>query len=166
MNFRVGFISLIVFALDQVTKYLVRHHSISLSGEPRKLLGNFIRITYVENPGMAFGIRVDNVLLFMILSILASLGILLYLFTHRNENMVIKGSLALILGGAFGNLFDRILYKQVADFIDIGIGNFRWWVFNLADLAVVIGMLILFVSVFLQDKKEKSESRTTIRETG
>lgn len=166
MNFRIGLISGTVFALDQVTKYLVRHHSMQLSSEPQKLLGNFIRITYVENPGMAFGIRVDNVVLFMILSILASLGILLYLFTHRNEKMAIKGSLALILGGAFGNLIDRIIYKQVADFIDIGIGNLRWWVFNIADMAVVIGMLILFISVFLQDKKEKSKSQPTIQETG
>ena len=155
MNLKVGLIFGIAFAADQVTKYIVRQNSLELSEKPLRLLGNVLKITYVENPGMAFGIRVDNVLLFMVLSVLASLGILLYLFTHRNEGMAVKGSLALILGGAFGNLIDRLIYKKVADFIDIGFGNLRWWTFNVADMAVVIGMVILFVSVFLQDKRQK-----------
>jgi signal peptidase II len=164
MNLKVGFIFGAAFALDQVTKLFVRQNSAQLSEKPLRLLGNVIKITYVENPGMAFGIRVDNVILFMILSILASLGIMLYLFSHRNEGMAVKGSLALILGGAFGNLIDRILYKKVADFIDIGIDNLRWWTFNIADMAVVVGMVILFITVFLQGKKEKFIEQQSIQE--
>ncbi len=162
---RVGLVFGIALICDQVTKYLVRQNSIQLSQEPLKVLGNLVRITYVENPGMAFGIRVDNVFLFLSLSILASIGILLYLVTHRHEGMAVKGSLALILGGAFGNLIDRILYKQVADFIDVGIGNLRWWVFNVADSEVVIGMVILFITVFVQGKREKAKDPPPIQET-
>lgn len=162
---KTSFIFGAALVLDQATKYLVRQHSLQLIQEPIKFLGNFVRITFVENPGMAFGLRVDNVFLFLILSIGASLGILLYLLTHRNEGMVVKGSLALILGGACGNLIDRILFKQVADFIDVGIGNFRWWVFNIADAVVVIGMIILFISVFFHKKIEVGAIKTK-QETG
>jgi signal peptidase II len=162
---RVGLIFGAALICDQVTKYLVRLHKVRLSQEPLRLLGNFLRITYVENPGMAFGIRVDNVFIFLFLSIFASIGILLYLLTHRHEGFVVKGSLALILGGAFGNLIDRILYKQVADFIDIGVGDLRWWVFNIADFTVVLGMVILFISVLLQSKNEKTKALRTNQET-
>ncbi len=148
---RVGIFFGLAIILDQVTKQIVRH-TMSIH-ESFNVVGEFVKITYVENPGIAFGIRVGNGMLFTVLSIFASLGVLVYLITHWDEPMGIKGSLALILGGACGNLIDRILYRKVVDFIDVGIGNFRWPVFNLADSAVVIGMFILFYTVFIYGKK-------------
>lgn len=155
---RVGFIIGIAVLLDQLTKILIRH-TMEL-GQSISIVGSFIKITYVLNPGIAFGIRVPNGIIFTMLSILASIGIVVFLVTHWHEGMAIKGSLALILGGAVGNLIDRILFREVVDFIDVGIKNLRWPVFNVADSAVVIGMFFLFLTVFrTQEGKAKSESQ-------
>ena len=159
---RVGFLFGLAVVLDQITKQIIRH-SMGI-GDSFNVIGQVVKITYVENPGIAFGIRVGNGTLFTVLSILASLGVLIYLFTHWDEGMGIKGSLALILGGACGNLIDRIFYRQVVDFIDIGIGNLRWPVFNLADSAVVIGMFFLFYSVFISSKKLERVGQKEVRE--
>ena len=148
---RVGFLFGLAVVLDQLTKVIVRS-SMQLH-ESFNFIGEVIKITRVENPGIAFGIQVSNGTVFTVLSILASIGVLVYLITHWDESMFVKGSLALILGGAFGNLLDRIVYKEVTDFIDIGIGDLRWPVFNVADSAVVIGMVILLYTTFILEKK-------------
>jgi len=147
--------------LDQATKIFVRH-TMSL-GTSIPVLGHVLRITYVENPGIAFGIRVNNGTLFTVLSVLASVGVAVYLFTHWNEGMGVKGSLALILGGALGNLMDRILYQRVVDFIDVGIRDLRWPVFNIADSCVVIGMFLLFFSFFISDQRKEKEKQEGIQ---
>ena len=157
------FIFTIVFTSDQITKIAIRHHM--HRGESRPVLENvtgpLIRITYVENPGIAFGIRVRNGTLFTVFSILASIGIIVYLILHRHEGMGVKGGMALILGGACGNLLDRILYKQVVDFVDVGLNNhFRWPVFNVADSAVVVGMVILFYTVMVSEKKKALQQQS------
>ena len=112
-----------------------------------------MRITYVENPGIAFGIRVTHGWLFTILSMLASAGIIYYLVRQWKASEWIKSSLAFILGGAIGNLIDRLRFARVADFVDVGFGDVRWPVFNVADAAVVVGMLMLFITLYIQEKK-------------
>ena len=149
----VYFILGIVVIVDQITKFVIRHTM--TMGQSIPVLGDIVRITYVENPGMAFGIRMGSGILFTILSSLASLGIAVYLFTHRQEGMQIKLSLSLILGGAIGNLIDRIAYGQVVDFVDVGIGSLRWPVFNVADSTVVVGMAVLLFAVFVSERKER-----------
>ena len=150
--------------LDQVTKLIVKIylqpvHSI-------KIIGDFLRLTYVENPGMAFGIQLSNKLLFNILSIIAVIVIFFYLLKLRDHNLL-RFSFAIILGGAFGNLIDRFMFGSVVDFIDVDFFNInfhggkflfwelppysldRWPVFNVADSAVSIGMiLIIFTAIF------------------
>jgi len=153
------FIFASAFILDQITKGIVRHTMVL--GESIPILGDVVRFTYVENPGMAFGIRIQHGYIFTILSILASLGVLIYLLIHKDEGMLLKGSLACILGGAAGNLIDRVLHQQVVDFLDIGFGRVRWPVFNIADSAVVIGMLILCFHVFI--KKEPSQESKPLK---
>ncbi len=150
-------IFIVVFTSDQITKMAVRHHM--HVGESRPVLENvtgpLIRITYVENPGIAFGIRVRNGSLFTVFSIIACIGIIGYFILHWREGIGVKVAMTLILGGACGNLLDRILYKQVVDFMDVGINNhLRWPVFNVADSAVVIGMVILFYTVMVSEKKK------------
>ena len=153
-----------LICLDQITKliakiYLQPVHSV-------KIIGDFLRLTYVENPGMAFGIQLSNKLLFNILSIIAVIIISFYLLKMRDHNLL-RFSFAIILGGAFGNLIDRFLYGRVVDFIDIEFFDIhfkgskflffeippysmdRWPVFNIADMAVSIGMiLIIFTTLF------------------
>lgn len=156
-------IVLLVFVLDQATKllaiaYLQPHGSIAV-------LGDFLRLTYIENPGMAFGIEIENKILFNVLSIIAVLVIFYYLYQLRSH-ILMRISFAVILGGAFGNLFDRFLRGRVVDFLDLEFfdihlsgGNFllwnlppysmyRWPVFNVADMAVSLGMLIIIFSAF------------------
>lgn len=155
---RLGLVFSLILLLDQSSKWLVRS-TMSL-GESISVLGETLRITFIENPGIAFGLRIGNGAVFTILSILASLGVLVYLLTHRHEKLGVQVGLVCILGGAFGNLMDRILIGKVADFIDIGVHDIRWPVFNVADSAVVVGMAILLITVFLADSKRKVEQRT------
>jgi signal peptidase II len=152
---RIILIFIIVFLTDQVTKHLIRY-TFTL-GKSVSVLGQFLKFTYIENPGIAFGIRVKNSTIFTILSILACIGIAIYLYLHWKQSMGFKISLTLILGGAVGNLYDRIIYKRVVDFIDVGIGNVRWPVFNIADSTVVIGMIILLFYTFRQERENNSQ---------
>jgi len=159
---RVGFLFGVAVILDQVAKLIVRQTM--EMGQSIPILGHVLKVTYVENPGIAFGIRVGNGSLFTVLSVLASFVVFIYFVTHRNEGILLKGSLALILGGAFGNLIDRIVYRQVVDFIDVGIGNLRWPVFNVADSAVVVGMSMLFYSVFIAGRSKGEAEQEGVKE--
>ncbi len=153
----------IVVALDQITKLLTKNF-MALS-ESRKIVGDFLRYTYIENPGMAFGIHIGNRTLFTVFSVLASLIIFVYLLRTRGDHKLVRWSLALILGGAIGNLIDRVVRGSVVDFIDVGIGDLRWPVFNIADMAVSIGMIVLIVVILFErspaekpDPQQQTES--------
>jgi signal peptidase II len=166
---RVLYVTGCVLFLDQAAKLLVKgfeipflniyHAGIAL-GASYPLIGNFLRLTFIENPGMAFGIDVGGKLFLTIFSVFASVGIFIYLFRIRNEAFVIRLALALILGGAVGNLVDRVFYGvifgegtlfygSVVDFVDVdffnleflGIHATRFPVFNVADASVSIGVL-------------------------
>lgn len=149
-------LSLGIVVLDQSTKILTKHFMIL--GHSRKILGNFLRYTYIENTGMAFGIHVGSQLFFAIFSVLASLVIFFYLIRARDEKPIVRFSLALILGGAIGNLIDRIFLGAVVDFIDIGFGSLRWYVFNLADTFVSIGMILLITAILLRKEETNNMS--------
>jgi len=130
-----------VVLLDQATKWMA---STRLElGEPVTVLGDFVRLTLVHNTGAAFGLFPGSRGPFIVISVLA-IGVVLYLFlreTYRNvQNRVLLGC---ILGGAIGNLIDRVRLGWVVDFIDMGIGQTRWPVFNVADSAVTLGVVFL-----------------------
>lgn len=130
-----------VVALDQATKWVAA--SRLETGESVSVLSDFIRLTLVHNTGAAFGLFPGSRLPFIVVSVLA-IGVVLYLFlreTYRSvTNRVLLGC---ILGGAVGNLVDRVRLGWVVDFIDVGIGTARWPVFNVADSAVTLGVLLL-----------------------
>ena len=113
---KVGFFFILVLLLDQITKNIIKQTM--YLGQSIDVFGNIFRFTFIKNPGIAFGLRIGNTVIFTILSIIASIGIAVYLFTHLKEHVAIRISLTLILGGAVGNLIDRILYGEVVDFID------------------------------------------------
>ena len=170
---RVLILSGLLVLLDQLTKQLVRGiHipalGISLEGlqygVSKPILGDFFRLTYIENPGMAFGIDVGGKLFFSIFSILVSVAILLYMYRVRRESLGFRVALAMILGGAVGNLIDRVFYGLIfdgaplfygkvvdffdVDFFDINILGYqlpRWPVFNIADASVTVGVLLLLI---------------------
>ena len=130
-----------VIALDQLTKWLAS--SRLLMGRPVPVLDDVVRFTLVHNTGAAFGLFPGSRIPFIVISVLA-IAVVIYLFlreTYRSlANRILLGC---ILGGAIGNLVDRARLGWVVDFIDIGVGSVRWPVFNVADSAVTLGVLIL-----------------------
>jgi signal peptidase II len=146
--------TLLVVVLDQMTKLAVKARF--YRGESIEIFGDTLRFTYIENPGMAFGIRFGSPLFFTVFATLASAIILIYLYRMRRERFQSRFSLALILGGAIGNLIDRFAYGKVIDFIDVGVESTRWPVFNIADSAVTVGMIILVSLVLFE--REKNET--------
>lgn len=155
-----------VVIADQVSKFLVRgiqipSLGISYAGMPlyssREILGNLIQLTYVTNAGTAFGLGPGFTEVFAVFSLFASIAIFAYLYMIRNQGLGIRLSFALILGGAIGNMLDRVFLGpifdgaglfsgRVIDFIDINFFHLPL-VFNIADAAVTIGVVML---VFFQ----------------
>lgn len=146
--------TVLVVGFDQITKLAIAKRF--YLGQSIEVFGDFLRFTYIRNPGMAFGIRFGGPLFFTIFALIASAIILVYLFRMRHERFHSRLSLALILGGAIGNLIDRFAYGEVIDFIDIGINETRWPVFNIADSAVTVGMIILVSLVLFEGQKEEA----------
>ncbi|MEE9465319.1 MAG: signal peptidase II [Candidatus Neomarinimicrobiota bacterium] len=146
-----------VVVLDQFAKFLIRHNLDLHTSIP--VLGNLVKLTYVENSGIVFGIRVGNTLpLFTALSLLASGMIFYYLYRERDGHPAMRAGLGLVLGGAIGNVIDRLVFGRVVDFIDVGIGGYRWYVFNVADSAVTVGVIIyLLASIFLVPASDRAQ---------
>lgn len=136
----------LVVIIDQITKALIRgnlrlHESVPDDG--------FFRFTYTTNTGAVFGVFSDQTFIMTIASFVG-VGILLYFYhSHSGSERLVRLSLGLLLGGAIGNLVDRIWLGKVTDFIDVG----PWPIFNLADSAIVTGIAILVV-VFLFEKEK------------
>jgi signal peptidase II len=180
---RVLIISALIVLADQASKLAVKGFSMPwlgiewkgmTYGESVPVLGEFFRLTYIENPGMAFGIDVGGKIFFAVLSILASIAILVYMLRVRRAPIGFRVALAMILGGAVGNLIDRVFYGvlygeaplfqgKVVDFFDmdffnISLGSYhltRWPVFNVADASVTVGVIMLLV--FHRAIEEKTE---------
>ncbi len=108
------------------------------------ILGDVIQLTYIRNPGAAFGIMLGGRWFYLVLSSIACIVMIYYLTKLPPEEHTGRYAMMAILGGAFGNLIDRIFYGEVTDFIDIGFGFYRWPVFNVADTAITIGFILLF----------------------
>ena len=120
------------------------------------IFGSYLRFTHVKNPGIAFGISVgDFKILIAILSIFATIFIGYLHWQEKNNHPLIVNSLGLIMGGAIGNLIDRCYlffsdtFSGVVDFIDIGVGSFRWYIFNIADTAVTFGVILYLIHSLL-----------------
>lgn len=132
-----------VLLLDQSTKRLVERTM--TPGESVPVLGDVLRMTFVRNDGIAFGIHIGSGALFNAFSVAACVGVAYYFWKIRRASNWLRSGTALILGGAAGNLIDRLAAGSVVDFIDAGIRSVRWPVFNVADSAVVVGAGILFL---------------------
>ena len=145
-------VSAVVVVLDQITKALTRSYLDLYDSVP--VITNFFHLTYVTNDGMAFGLNFPGgSYVFLFISIILTIVIFMYLWKEPNNHMLMRLSLALILAGAVGNLIDRLLFGQVVDFFDFMIGDYHWYIFNVADSAVTIGMILfLYFSFIIQPK--------------
>lgn len=148
----------LVVIFDQITKQIVRNSMVL--GESFDILGNTLRFTFVENKGLAFSIKVSNLAIFTGLSFIATGLVLYYLYKYRNEGIHVYIPLALILGGAIGNLIDRVLFSKVVDFIDVGISSYRWPVFNIADSAVSVGLVWFLIASWMMNEEEEPKIET------
>lgn len=153
-------ISGFIVALDQYTKWLVRSNlSFAESWLPEQLqwLLPYMRIVYWHNTGAAFGLFQNGNLIFIILGFMVS-GVIIYYYPHvSKEDWWLKLALGLQLGGALGNLIDRLQYGHVTDFISVG--SFPVW--NVADSAITVGTCILLLGVYLKERKLNSQTKTT-----
>tara|TARA_B100000073_G_scaffold268216_1_gene227820 strand:- start:87 stop:563 length:477 start_codon:yes stop_codon:yes gene_type:complete len=146
-----------IIALDQWSKWAIKTSFNLYQSKP--VIQDLLHFTYVTNDGMAFGLSFPggkHVLLIM--TILLTGFIVGFLWKEKNGHPLIKYGLALILSGAIGNLIDRLLYGKVVDFLDLMIGNFHWYIFNIADSSVTIGMILfIFHSIYIEQKKPNDE---------
>ncbi len=129
-----------VLLLDQVTKFVSRNYL--LDGIPKDVLGNFFRITLRYNYGAAFSISWGGPIFLSVFTALACFFLVKYMLTVTDKKLMFW--LGIILGGAVGNLVDRIAMGKVTDFIDIGLTGWRWPTFNVADIAICIGGIAVF----------------------
>jgi len=184
---KILFLSLILFLVDQISKLFIRgfslpwfninHHGL-FPGESKPVINDVLHLTLVENPGIAFGIDPGESLrdLILIITLMSCIGFLYYLIFAKNASKIVRVSVALILGGAAGNLFDRIFYGyfynyaplfqgNVVDFLDIRLfrlfifnnihGNY---VFNFADISILSGVFILIYMILGMKNKKKENS--------
>lgn len=134
----------LILAIDQASKWMVA--STMAESQSIPVLGDFFRLTYIHNRGAAFGIDVGSPLLHLFFS-LAALGALGWMFhTAPPGARLLRCSLSMVLGGALGNIVDRVRLEKVVDFFDFGLGDLRWPVFNVADSFVTVGIFLLILT--------------------
>jgi len=150
---KILFVSTILVLADQISKTIVRN-TMSLY-ESIPVIPEFFHLTYVTNDGMAFGINFPfGIYVFSAISIIFTGFLFWYLWSIKDDEIVVRTGVALILAGAIGNLIDRIFLGEVVDFLDFMIGDFHWYVFNLADSCVTVGLgFVLYDSLILNRKK-------------
>jgi len=148
-----AFIMTVVVGLDVLTKAFVQRTFHVY--QQVDLVGDFLRLTYIHNAGAAFGIQLGPYSreIFLVLSVVALVALgAMYWVTPAADRMRLI-SIALICGGAVGNLLDRIRSAQgVVDFLDVGLGSMRWPVFNVADMAVTTGAVFLALSLWREER--------------
>lgn len=154
------FFSALILVADQATKLMIKAR-FELR-DSVAVIGDFFRLTYIENPGMAFGIQLGSPAFFTAFASVASIIIFVYLYRIRHEKFLSRLALAIILGGALGNLIDRFAYGQVIDFLDFGIGETRWPIFNIADSSVTVGMILLLSIVLFEKEAETQQPAVSL----
>lgn len=136
-------IAALVLAVDQAAKFWMMSNFFIHQSQP--VLGDFVRITLILNPNAVLGIPIPSITLYYVFAFLA-IGLLLYM-SAKEPHLSTRILYGMILGGALGNLLDRFRMGAVVDFIDVGVGNLRWPVFNMADSAISLALIgLLWVS--------------------
>lgn len=150
-----------IVVLDQVTKIIVQQTLIPY--RPVEVIGDFFRLTYIYNPGAAFGLSLGPYSRFIFLA-LSIVAVVVLFFLYRStpvEDWMRRVAVSLVTAGAIGNAIDRVRSPEgVIDFLDFGLGTLRWPVFNVADIGVTIGALMLAVSLWREDPGGEDPARS------
>jgi len=150
-----------VVVLDQVTKAILVANLDP--GEMVSVIGDWVRLVFSQNNGALFGMFRDQALLFALASLIV-IGLIVAFHGQSERSLYLSIALGLLLGGAIGNVIDRLRLGYVVDFVDIGIGGFRWYTFNVADAAISTALVMLFALAFfprLARLGERSEAPET-----
>ncbi|MEN8376729.1 MAG: signal peptidase II [Gemmatimonadota bacterium] len=153
MTARCASIAAAIALVDWVSKALIQRFM-----DPYQqvdVIGEYVRLTYIFNPGAAFGIHLGDAsrLVFLLLSVTALVALVTMFHLTPAHNSRRLTAIALIVGGAVGNLLDRVRHAHgVVDFLDVGIGGVRWPVFNVADVAVTAGAVLLAMTLWRDDR--------------
>nr|WP_275899530.1 signal peptidase II [Bacillus piscicola] len=146
-------LTLFIIGLDQVSKYFVAKNM--EIGESIEIIPSFFYLTSHRNAGAAFGILQGQMAFFYIITVAVIIAVIYYLHKFGKDSQMIGVTLALILGGAIGNFIDRVLYGEVVDFFNVYIFNYNYPIFNIADSALVVGVVLLFIKMVQDEWKGK-----------
>jgi signal peptidase II len=147
--------------LDQVVKFYIQQ-TMRLH-ETVVVIPGFFHLTHIRNPGAAFGLLADQgngfrFVFFMITSTVAVALLIMLLYKTPHDQWLAPVAISLVLGGAFGNLLDRIRFGEVVDFLDFFVSGVHWPAFNVADSAITIGITILTIHFFIDQRKNQTAS--------
>ena len=148
------FIILSIFGLDRFTKvYVISENEKNLSSE--LFVSKFLNINLIYNEGIAFGLfSFSQTIMYDLLTLFISLVIFVIFIMLIKSKDLRKYPLLMIFGGAIGNLYDRVFYKAVPDFIDVHVNNFHWFIFNVADIFISIGVIFMILIEIIGNKKK------------
>jgi signal peptidase II len=127
-------------------------------GDTLPIVKDVLHMTYVQNEGMSFGWFSDSRWVFLIAATAGILALFAYLIYLKGQDKLLSFSLALMIGGGIGNMFDRVALGYVVDFVDFCYFDFWKWVFNFADACICIGAALMVISVLVSYKKEKANA--------
>ena len=152
-NIFIFFLVFFIFLLDRVTKILVIFKAEELN-ESQIFSSNFLNFHLIWNEGIAFGLfSFNDSVIYQIITLVIILVIsVLIFFMVRTNNLNEKFAFIFIIGGAIGNLFDRVYFNAVPDFIDLHWNNFHWFIFNIADIFITIGVIWLILIEVIKKK--------------
>ena len=150
------FVIIFTFSLDRISKqYVIYLNNNNLNGE--LFSSSYLNISLVWNEGIAFGLLAfEESKIYNFLSVFIALIVIIIFYMALNSNGIKKYALLMIIGGALGNLYDRLFFSAVPDFIDFHIGNFHWFIFNVSDIFITLGVIGMIVLELFNNKNEKT----------
>jgi signal peptidase II len=151
----IGIISIIILIVDFIFKYLVSNNMII--NVRNCIIPNFFYLTYTKNDGAAWSSFSGQRYLLIAISIVIIIFVFGYLRKKKKISKLEILGFSLLLGGALGNLLDRIIYGYVIDYLDFNLFNYNYPIFNLADSCVVLGVVVILIETIIQDQKNKKQ---------
>ena len=140
---------IVLIGCDQFTKHLISS-SMQL-GQSQEIIDNFFYFTYAHNTGVAWGMLAGHLWLFIIVALISAVLMIIFFKRTRKEEILTRFGLVLTFAGMIGNLADRIVLGYVRDFIDVIIFNYNFPIFNIADVAVVIGVALIIIEIIFEE---------------
>ncbi|MGY0692315.1 signal peptidase II [Virgibacillus sp. FSP13] len=147
-------IALVIIGIDQLTKWIVVKNMDLY--EQITVIKDFFYFTSHRNKGAAWGILQDQMIFFYVITAIVIIGVVFYMQKYGRESKLLALSLSLILGGAIGNFIDRVFRQEVVDFLDFIIFNYDFPIFNVADSALCVGVVLVLIATFIDEKKKGS----------